>query len=68
MTEPMLWGLLIVNVAWLAINVWFALMNNHTADDNLRQARETAALIQEMRSLARRAGWSGKTDEGGQQT
>lgn len=52
MAEPYLWGLMAVNVAWLALNTWHTVLNNRNADINLRQARETAALIEQARNIA----------------
>lgn len=52
MADAYLWGVLAVNVAWLALNTWHTAMNNRQADENLRQSRETATLIEQARRIA----------------
>jgi hypothetical protein len=52
--EPYLWGLLIVDVAWLALNVWHTRENWRKADDNTRQARENLRQAEETGAALRK--------------
>jgi hypothetical protein len=53
MSEGEFWALIAVHAVWMALNVWHTAQNWRMADDNLRQARETATLIEQARWAAR---------------